>query len=56
MCSSGSSGRVMMYMVTAVVVVGWYVRACGRGSSGEVMVVYMWFGCSGDWMVVYVYD
>ena len=33
-CYPGSSGGVVVYMVTAVVVVGWCVCACGRDSSG----------------------
>ena len=36
----GSNGGVGVYMVTAVVVVGWCVRACGKGSSRGVVV---WF-------------
>ena len=39
-CYPGSTGGVSVYMVTAVVVVGWCVRACGRGSSSGVVV---WF-------------
>ena len=39
-CYPGSNGQVGVYMVTAVVVVGWCVRACGRGSSSGVVV---WF-------------
>ena len=37
---SGSNGGVAVYMVTAVVVVGWCVRACGMGSSSGAVV---WF-------------
>ena len=36
----GSNGGVGIYMVTAVVVVGWCMRACSRGSSSRVVV---WF-------------
>ena len=36
-CYPGTNGRVGVYMVTAVVVVGWFVRACGRGSSSGVV-------------------
>ena len=32
---------VVVYMVVAVVVVEFSIRACGRGSSGGVVVVYM---------------
>ena len=32
-CYPGSNGGVDVYMVTAVVVVGWCVRACGKDSS-----------------------
>ena len=39
-CYPGSNGGVGVYMVTAVVVAGWCVRACGRGSSSGVVV---WF-------------
>ena len=39
-CYPGSNGGVGVYMVTEVVVVGWCVRACGRGSSSGVVV---WF-------------
>ena len=39
-CYPGSNAGVGVYMVTAVVVVGWCGRACGRGSSSEVVV---WF-------------
>ena len=40
MCYPGSNGGVGVYMVTTVVVVGWCVRACGKGSSSGVVV---WF-------------
>ena len=34
----GSSGGVVVYMVTAVVVVGWCVCACGLDSSdGDIV-------------------
>ena len=36
-CYPGSNGGVSVYMVTAVVVVGWCVRACGKGSSSVVV-------------------
>ena len=39
-CYPGSHGGVDVYMVTAVVVVGWRVSACGKGSSSGVVV---WF-------------
>ena len=39
-CYPGSNGEVGVYMVTAVVVVWWCVRACGRGSCSGVVV---WF-------------
>ena len=39
-CYPGNNGGVGVYMVTELVVVGWYVRACGKGSSSEVVV---WF-------------
>ena len=39
-CYQGSNGGVGVYMVTAVVIVGWCVRACGKCSSCGVVV---WF-------------
>ena len=39
-CYPGSNGGVGVYMVTAVVVVGWCVRPCGKDSSSGVVV---WF-------------
>ena len=39
-CYPGCNDGVGVYMVTAIVVVGWCVRACGRGSSNGVVV---WF-------------
>ena len=43
-CSMDSSrGRMVVYMVAAVAVVGWYVRACGSGSSVGVVLLYMLF-------------
>ena len=39
-CYPGSNGVVGVYMVTAVMVVGWCVRACGNDSSSGVVV---WF-------------
>ena len=37
----GSNGGVGVYMTTAVVVVGWCVRACGKDSSSEVVVLFV---------------
>ena len=39
-CYRGSNGEVGAYMVTAIVVVGWCVRACDKVSSSGVVV---WF-------------
>ena len=39
-CYPGSNGGVGVHMVTAVVVVGWCVRACGKDSNSVVVV---WF-------------
>ena len=39
-CYPGSNGGVGVYMITAVVVVEWCVRACGNDSSSGVVV---WF-------------
>ena len=39
-CYPGSNGGVGVYMVKAVVVVGWCVRACDKDSSSGVVV---WF-------------
>ena len=39
-CYPGSNGGVGVYMVTAVVVVGWCVHACDKDSSSGVVI---WF-------------
>ena len=39
-CYPGSNGGVGVYMVTAIMVVVWCVRACCKGSSSGVVV---WF-------------
>ena len=58
-CYPGSNGGVGVYMVTAIVVVRWCVRACGEDSSSGVLVV-MVCACvclcsSCDGVVVYEY-
>ena len=40
-CYPDSNGGVDVCMVTAVVVVGWCVRACGKGSSSAVVVSFV---------------
>ena len=39
-CYPGCNGGVGVYMATAVMVVGWCVRVCGKDSSSGVVV---WF-------------
>ena len=39
-CYPGSNGGVGVYMITAVMVVGWCVRACVKDSISEVVVLF----------------